>query len=74
MAFLLGAVRREELGIGSFLFFGDGGDGVRAEECRCIAEFDDPGELRFGDHAGGVRCEGESAAVQECAGEVSEWV
>jgi hypothetical protein len=39
----------------------EGGAGI-------LAQHGDSGELRFRDQVGGVRCEGESAEVQERAG------
>lgn len=55
--------------------FSDRADGVCAEECGAfITEPGDSGELRLGDHAGGVRCAGESAQVQERAGSIPKWV
>lgn len=39
-----------------------------------VAQPDDPGELRVGDYAYRVRCQGESAEVQERASDVSERV
>ena len=67
VAFLLGE-KREDVRSCFSSFFGNRADGVCAEECRtCFAEPGDSGELRFGDHAGGVRRARESAAVQECA-------
>jgi hypothetical protein len=72
VAIFIGGYEREELRVCSS-FFGDRVDGVRAEKHeRFPAEPGDSGELRFGDHAGGVQCTGESAEVPECAGEVSE--
>ena len=66
VAFLLGE-KREDVRSCFSSFFGNRADGVCAAECWHIAEPGDSGELRFGDHAGGVRRARESAAVQECA-------
>jgi len=41
-------------------------------KAACVAEHEGAGELRVGDHAGGMRCEDESAEVQERAGDVSK--
>jgi hypothetical protein len=74
VAIFIGGYKCEELW-SCCSFCGDRADGVRAEECgRFPAEPGDSGELRFGDHAGGVRCTGESAEVQGRAGSVSEWL
>ena len=68
------AVRREDSG-SDFNFGSDRDDGVRAgASTEFSAEPGRSGELRFGDTTGGLRCEGESATVQECAGNVSAWV
>ena len=62
MAIFIWGRSREE--ICSCFIFCIRADGVLAEEYGiAFAEPGDSGELRFGNHAGGLRCEGESAAV-----------
>jgi len=52
-----------------------GCDGVCAEGwARLVAEPGRSGELRFEDHAGAMRCSGQSAEVQERAGDVPQRV
>jgi hypothetical protein len=66
---LLLVVPSEDLDGSSFVVWSGTDERVRAEGgAGIVAQHGDSGELRFRDQVGGVRCEGESAEMQERAG------